>query len=310
MFDSMIHPKRLSIILAAHNSGKYLKGTLASLVGALGEAANQCEIILVNDASEDDTESLLQAFCAEHPSARYYNVHYKNIGKVRNFAIGQSVGEYITIVDSDDLLIQDAFIEILQFLQKAAPDILITKLNEAWETSFVKRYLPFSPIKLRLKVAIKNFLMHKAFQAHFAGKFIKRSLLKHNPFPDFCCYEDAYLFPKILKQSQTIYYSRGGPYLYIKRKNSLSNQITQDKISLLIAATKIMESEFGLAYRHLILRHWLDIFLKYQHIVANPIEKSYLFDRIASDNKWALFLDFGVRLSTKRKFSQALFLLK
>ena len=61
----------LSIIIAAHNSDDYLQDTLQSLLAALGVNTGRCEIILINDASSDDTASILMAFVQSTPHVHY-----------------------------------------------------------------------------------------------------------------------------------------------------------------------------------------------------------------------------------------------
>ncbi|QWA09440.1 glycosyltransferase family 2 protein [Sodalis ligni] len=111
----------LSIIIAAHNSDEYLQDTLQSLLAALGADIGRCEILLVNDASSDGTASILRAFAQSTPQAHYYAVEFTNLGKVRNFALAHSQGEYVTMFDSDDLLKSGSLGEILTFLAQKSP---------------------------------------------------------------------------------------------------------------------------------------------------------------------------------------------
>ncbi|MFC0226527.1 glycosyltransferase family 2 protein [Serratia aquatilis] len=297
----------LSVIIAAHNSGNYLRETLQSLLDALGESITDCEIILINDASSDNTEAVLSEFTQTHPQARSFNVEFKNIGKVRNFAIANSHGEYITMLDSDDLLKKGSLNEISSFLYQNKPDLLLTKLHEVHEITDVdQNWKGLKTELLTQNEAITRFLIHKDFQAHLIGQFIKRSLLQANPIPDFSCYEDFYIFPQLLTQSQSIIYSRESHYLYIKRSSSLSNSPSAERIKNLFVCTEKMDSLFGENFHDLVLCHWLDIELKQKKWITLDEHLDILNKKAHETCSLRFFLNPKVRFSYKKRAAKLL----
>ncbi|CAI1188275.1 glycosyltransferase family 2 protein [Serratia quinivorans] len=297
----------LSIIIAAHNSGNYLKDTLHSLLEALGNSITKCEIILVNDASTDDTAVLLTDFAHAIPQANYFHVVFKNIGKVRNFAIANSNGDYITMLDSDDLLKNGSLQEILDFLEAKDPDLLLTKLHEVHTlVAADKIWKGLQPEKLSVDEAITRFLNHKDFQAHLIGQFIKRPLLQASPIPAFSCYEDFYVFPDLLTQSKKIVFSRESHYLYIKRDTSLSNSPSEEKMHNLFVCTERMDAIFGERFHDLVLCHWLDMQLKQKQWITEPEKLDILNKKIRDTRRIGFFFNPSVRFSYKRKAVETL----
>ncbi|CAI1929755.1 glycosyltransferase family 2 protein [Serratia quinivorans] len=297
----------LSIIIAAHNSGNYLKDTLHSLLEALGNSITKCEIILVNDASTDDTAVLLTDFAHAIPQANYFHVVFKNIGKVRNFAIANSNGDYITMLDSDDLLKNGSLQEILDFLEAKDPDLLLTKLHEVHTlVAADKIWKGLQPEKLSVDEAITRFLNHKDFQAHLIGQFIKRPLLQASPIPAFSCYEDFYVFPDLLTQSKKIVFSRESHYLYIKRDTSLSNSPSEEKMHNLFVCTERMDAIFGERFHDLVLCHWLDMQLKQKQWITEPEQLDILNKKIRDTRRIGFFFNPSVRFSYKRKAVETL----
>jgi len=297
----------LSIIIAAHNSGNYLRATLQSLLDALGESLSRCEIILVNDASTDDTGELLAGFAQAIPQARYFSVEFKNIGKVRNFAIANSHGEYVTMLDSDDLLKSNSLNEISIFLDNKKPDLLLTKLYEVRKlTKADKIWNGLQTECLTQDDAITRFLLHKDFQAHLIGQFIKRTLLLANPIPSFTCYEDFYVFPQILTQSRNIVFSRESHYLYIKRSSSLSNSPSAEKIHNLFLCTEKMDTLFGQKFHDLVLCHWLDIELKQKKWITQSVLLDTLNKKIRETRCLGFFINPTIRFSYKKKAAKLL----
>lgn len=299
----MNHNKQMvSVILAAHNCENFLKKTLQSLELAISNSSKDVEIILINDASTDRTGELLDAFVVKNVNAKKYDVDFLNIGKVRNFGVSRATGQYITMLDGDDQLLPNTISDIIPQLKKTRPDMFITRLNEIRnnDTQGVK-WNGVSAQKISQHEAIKTYLIHKDFQAHFIGQFIKSDLLKNNPFPDLYCYEDAYLFPTILKNSENIYFQNNGHYLYFKRENSLSSAVNIDKVKILVKAIEHMEMEFGSKYLHLITCHWINVQHKYGQLLKNDKSQKVVLERLRDVSTLPFIFDFSVRTSFKKK---------
>ena len=75
------------------------------------------EIIIGDNASTDDTERVAQAFSTEFPAFTYH-CHTKDIGFSRNMdaILRMARGEYIYILSDDDLVFENALIEMKNIL--------------------------------------------------------------------------------------------------------------------------------------------------------------------------------------------------
>lgn len=91
----------VSIALCTYNGEKYLTQQLDSL---LAQDYTNLEIVIVDDASTDDTFNILKAFEKKHTHIRLIQ-NEKNLGFNENFkkAIELCTGEYIAIADQDDI---------------------------------------------------------------------------------------------------------------------------------------------------------------------------------------------------------------
>lgn len=90
----------VSVIVPIYNTGKYLKKCLDSIVS---QTLSSIEIILVNDGSTDDCESICRDYLDDE------RVHYifksnEGLAAARQDGIDVAHGEYIGFVDSDDWL--------------------------------------------------------------------------------------------------------------------------------------------------------------------------------------------------------------
>lgn len=91
----------VSIVMCTYNGEAYLQQQLESIAAQTSEAE---EIIIVDDASTDNTWSLLCIWKETHNNTSLYR-NYANLGFNKNFekAISLATGEFISIADQDDI---------------------------------------------------------------------------------------------------------------------------------------------------------------------------------------------------------------
>lgn len=88
----------ISIIITVRNAEKYIKTCLDSL---LQEKASSYEIIVIDDASDDDTMKILKKY-KKQKSIMIHSFHTKKgAAAARNFAVTHSKGTYLFFLDSD-----------------------------------------------------------------------------------------------------------------------------------------------------------------------------------------------------------------
>jgi len=113
----------ISVVIPTWNSAGYLPATLDSV---LAQTWPQVEIIIVDDGSTDDTETVLAPY-----ADRVVYVWQENWGgpsRPRNAAIARSTGQYIAFFDSDDLMDPEKLAAAAAVLQ-AHPEVDFTFSN-------------------------------------------------------------------------------------------------------------------------------------------------------------------------------------
>ena len=91
---------QISVILTVYNKEDYIENCLASL---LNQTYRDFEIILIDDASTDESRAIIQGYT--DPRLKIHHLE-TNVGvaKARNIGIGYASGDYIYFVDGDDYL--------------------------------------------------------------------------------------------------------------------------------------------------------------------------------------------------------------
>jgi glycosyltransferase involved in cell wall biosynthesis len=101
----------ISIVIPSYNRAGFLQKNIPDL---LRLDYNNYEIIVVDDGSTDNTSEVFGNI--KSPILHYYKKQNEERAAARNFGAAHAKGEYITFLDSDDMLYNDA-------LQKASAAI-------------------------------------------------------------------------------------------------------------------------------------------------------------------------------------------
>lgn len=90
-----------SVIIATHNDGDYLRECIDSV---LDQTYANFELILVNDGSTDGTEKLCRDYQTKDARVRVINQECRGALIARRRGIQNAAGDYIYIIDGDDLI--------------------------------------------------------------------------------------------------------------------------------------------------------------------------------------------------------------
>lgn len=106
----------VSIVIPSYNCEKYIGETLES---AMKQTYEDIEIIVINDCSPDDCESIILSYAEKDKRIRYFR-NDKNIGVAasRNRGVSVSKGEYVAFLDSDDVWSLDKIEKQINHLQQ------------------------------------------------------------------------------------------------------------------------------------------------------------------------------------------------
>ena len=92
---------KISVILPVYNVAPYLDETFTSL---LNQTLQEIEIIAVNDGSKDNSEDIIMKYARQDARICYFSQENQGQSVARNIALQHAKGEYIYMMDSDDVL--------------------------------------------------------------------------------------------------------------------------------------------------------------------------------------------------------------
>lgn len=89
----------ISVIIPTHNYGRFIGQAIASV---LEQGVGDLEIIVIDDASTDNTQEVLDSFRDSRIRVLSIREHFGGPGAVRNEGLNQARGQFITFLDADD----------------------------------------------------------------------------------------------------------------------------------------------------------------------------------------------------------------
>jgi len=106
----------VSILMTAYNRESYLAEAIESV---LKSTYYNFELIIVDDCSKDNTSNIAKSFAMKDDRVLFIQ-NEKNLGDYpnRNNAASYARGEYMTYVDSDDMLYPDTIEKIIRIVSK------------------------------------------------------------------------------------------------------------------------------------------------------------------------------------------------
>ena len=165
---------KISIIITIYNQDNFLKFIYGCIQK---QSLKDIEIIFVDDNSIDKSSSIIKEFMKEDKRIIYIkNKYNQRAFHSRNKGILASKGEYILVIDPDDLLINDILIKAYETAKNYNLDILqyyITsgtyKINSIW------RKLKYNNGILYNNSQVKNVLYY-GITRNLWDKLIKRDI--------------------------------------------------------------------------------------------------------------------------------------
>ena len=102
-----------SVIVPTYNRGSFIVKTIQSV---LSQTFSNFELIIIDDGSTDNTEKVVGGIKDER--IKYYKKENDERGAARNYGTNRAKGDYITFLDSDDILYSKYLEKANRFIKK------------------------------------------------------------------------------------------------------------------------------------------------------------------------------------------------
>lgn len=270
----------ISVIVPVYNVEKYLEECLESIKR---QTYTDIEVILVNDGSIDRSKEICERYCEKDSRFKLVNQENKGLSGARNRGMLESKGEFISFVDSDDVLKEDMLEQLMK--QMTSEDIDIV---ECWYTNEKQELELSTPKNVKTifqgdsKEALVSLCKDNIVRLNAVAKLFRRQVIVNFPFLEGLFYEDVYRGIGILKHIRKMVKINYIGYYYRVRQGSIMNREFNIKnLDLFTICDKLEQlyqgDTFALAYIHrrlfhLVLMHVVD----YHIFEGNPYKEKYV----------------------------------
>lgn len=127
MFKPNDKDSLISIVIPIYNAEKYLEECLNSIKN---QTYKNIEVIMVNDGSKDDSETICKRFSEDDTRFRYFTKVNGGVSSARNLGLDNVKGEYITFIDADDWIAEKHLELLINSIKKTNSDIGVSSYKE------------------------------------------------------------------------------------------------------------------------------------------------------------------------------------
>lgn len=225
--------KLLSIIVPIYNVEDYISDCLQSILNQ-GLNSDDYEVILVNDGTEDKSMEKISNLLTDHPNFHVYEQSNQGLSVARNTGLRHAQGDYVLLLDSDDMLIDNSLPILLQHAMTSKCDMVVADFMKLTSDSIPRyRSITHKPVSIELISGCDYFMHHLnprecyVWRTLYRREFLNQNSLRFIPgiyFEDIPFTIDCYLHAeKCLKIDLPL-------YIYRQHEGSIVSTVNMKKL--------------------------------------------------------------------------------
>ena len=229
---------RVSVIIPAYNARHYIGAAIQSVQA---QTFRNFEVIVIDDASTDDTAAIVEGFCSVDPRVRYAQMA-RNSGPAasRNRGLALARGEWIALLDADDQFAPGRLETLLSLAHDTEAEVVSDNILLRSATSAAeRRMLSDDELSAPRLLTFTEFIegcQHDASKPErvsyvflhpvFKREFIEANRIKYN---EACRNGEDFLFYVDCFMAQARWFMTPEPlYIYLIRGGSLTEIVSRD----------------------------------------------------------------------------------
>jgi len=210
-----MHDELVSIVIPAHNAGRFIGDTIASIKS---QDYENWEIIIVNDHSEDDLHSAVEPYLSDERIRLIENTGKSGAANARNLGTTNANGRFLAFLDADDIWFPDKLSAQLEFMEKHSCAFSFTAYEYATSDGVGVAKIVQVPARITYREAVKNTTIFTSTVMFDTTKLDQRLLM----MPDVPS-EDSATWWQVLRTGIVGYGLRDPKTLYRRSEGTLSS---------------------------------------------------------------------------------------
>lgn len=241
----------ISIIVPVYNVEKYLIQCINSIIN---QTYKNIEIILVDDKSTDSSGKICDEFLKKDKRIKViHKSKNEGLGYARNTALDIIKGDYVTFVDSDDYLDEDAIEIMYNAIQKKQVDACIGGFKRVNDDEIITKKVIYKEEEFRGSKEVNNLLFRligsapdkkdaikmSVWNCMYNTRIIKDYNVKFESEREYLS-EDIFFDIKYYNKANSVAILNNACYNYRYNEKSLTKKYRQNRFEL---SKKMYEKE-------------------------------------------------------------------
>lgn len=305
-----IHNPNISVIVPVYNAEKYLCECIDSI---LNQTFTDFELLLINDGSKDKSLQICRKYASSDTRIVIIDQDNQGVSSARNRGIQKAKGEYLFLVDSDDIIKIDTLEVLYDSIKKYNCDIVVSKIYRFNEIGLVRRYSDFvsqvvdkdslRAISFHYMLAKDRVRLPKDLSwTGFCACIYKAEIIRNNKieFRNFRIGEDSLFLYDYLLSCNSVYLLSKTFYGYRMNADSVTHKFIPDYLEDTLIRYKYWQECLE---RHHLLEdtrvihsfnkgHALRVYNAIMMLFYNPVLKSSNFNFLHFKADFLKYVDF------------------
>lgn len=141
-------PSLVSIIMPCYNGQRFIGESIESV---MKQSYQDWELLIIDDGSSDDSVALIETYTVKDKRIKLIQQENAGSAAARNHGIKEAQGQYIALLDSDDLWYPEFLTSQIQFMHERKASVVCSSYERIDENSKVF----MKPVQARYKITSK-----------------------------------------------------------------------------------------------------------------------------------------------------------
>lgn len=230
--------EKISVIIPVYNTEKYIEKCINSI---LEQTYNNIELIIINDGSTDNSESIIKKIIKNKNNVKYKKIKNSGVAHARNVGLSLATGKYVGFVDSDDFISKDMYKALYDTAIKEKSDIVTSGYNKCYKDKMTQYFPKDKTVFGKSVIESKNIFLNT--NPYLPLKLFSIDLINKNNIKfeeDLRIFEDLLFCYKLYLNANKISYVDNAYYNYnCNNGSSLTNTFSEKMFDIFKAIDRL-----------------------------------------------------------------------
>lgn len=227
----------ISVIVPVYKVEKYIDKCVNSI---LNQTYKNFELILIDDGSPDKCPLICDNYAKDDERVKVLHKKNGGLSDARNFGLDYACGEYVTFIDSDDIVAPEYLETLIYLLEKYNSDIAVTGIAVFSDELPTKKEKKNKEYIYTGEEALIKMLYQDTLDTSACAILLPINIAKQFLFPVGKNHEDEFTTYKYYSNVRKVAVTTREQYFYLQRNGSIMHVFGKSSMDELEAADNLV----------------------------------------------------------------------